>query len=461
MKNNNHENGPDWLARGLFVAFVVVIAISMNMVFNIFRDISSGEFGSVDVLDLPPVTPGESGEVPIVIPTQAPAPIVELETWDGSSRVNILVMGLDFRDWTPSEGPPRTDTMILFTIDPNTNTAGMVSIPRDLWVYIPGFEHGKINTAYQLGEGSQLPGRGPGLAVATVEQFLGVTIHYYAQIDFGAFVDFINLIGGVIITVEEPITFIVMYKPVPVTLEPGVHTLPGNHALAYARTRSTEGGDFDRADRQQQVITAIRTQMLQRDVQATILTNAFEVYQGLSAGIQTNMTFDQAFQLGMLALQIDMDDVQRGIIGPPDHVLFDVSPDGLDILKPIPDRIRLLRDQIFTSQTTTNLAAANASLGDLMLAEAASVGVYNGTSTAGLAGSSQEYLMSLGMNITEIGNAEATIYTTIIDYTGNPYTLQFLLDLIGVTGARIFHSFDPNSPLDLEIILGTDWSLPQ
>ncbi len=126
-----------------------------------------------------------------------PAPITAPEValppaWDGASRINILFLGLDYRDWQANEGPPRTDTMILFTIDPITKTAGMLSIPRDLWVNIPGFEYGRINMAYPSGEGAQLPGGGPGLAMKTVEQLLGVPVQYYAQVDFNTFTDLVN-----------------------------------------------------------------------------------------------------------------------------------------------------------------------------------------------------------------------------------------------------------------------------
>ena len=114
-------------------------------------------------------------------------------------------MGLDYRDWVSGEGPSRTDTMILFSLDPLTLTAGMLNIPRDLWVNIPGYGYGKINTAYYLGEANQLPGGGTGLAVKTVEQFLGVPINYYAQIDFSAFERFIDLIGGIELNIEHEI----------------------------------------------------------------------------------------------------------------------------------------------------------------------------------------------------------------------------------------------------------------
>ncbi len=123
--------------------------------------------------------------------------------WDGASRINILIIGLDYRDWTAGEGAPRSDTMIVLTIDPLTKTAGMLSIPRDMWVNIPGFGYSRINTAYSSGEGAKLPGGGPGLAAKTVEQFLGVPIQYYAQVDFYTFIQFIDLIGGIDITSDE------------------------------------------------------------------------------------------------------------------------------------------------------------------------------------------------------------------------------------------------------------------
>jgi len=108
-------------------------------------------------------------------PGQAPTAVAAQQTgpaWNWVDRVYILLMGLDYRDWSEGEGPPRTDSMMLVTIDPITKAAGMLSIPRDLWVEIPGFEHNRINTAYFLGETYQLPGGGPAMAAKTVEQLL-------------------------------------------------------------------------------------------------------------------------------------------------------------------------------------------------------------------------------------------------------------------------------------------------
>ena len=138
-----------------------------------------------------------------------PPPPVEIpgmslpEPWDGASRVNILFLGLDYRDWEAGEGAPRSDTMILFTVDPLSKTAGIITIPRDLWVNIPGFGYSRINTAYSSGEGNKLPGGGPGLAIKTVEQLLGVPIQYFAQVDFLAFEEAIDAMGGLYICIPE------------------------------------------------------------------------------------------------------------------------------------------------------------------------------------------------------------------------------------------------------------------
>ena len=166
--------------------------------------------------------------------------------------------------------------MILLTLDPVTRTAGILSIPRDLWVAIPGFKHGKINTAYYLGDAHKLPGGGPGLAVKTVEEFLGVPINFYAQVDFGVFVRFIDEIGGVKIDVPEEITVDLLGSgsSTKKTLQPGVQVLPGEWALAYARARYTEGGDFDRAQRQQQVIMAIRDRIISFDMLPILISKA-------------------------------------------------------------------------------------------------------------------------------------------------------------------------------------------
>ncbi len=383
------------------------------------------------------------------------------DPWDGASRVTVLVMGLDYSDWRAGEGPPRTDTMILLTLDPISNTAGMLSIPRDLWVNIPGFDYGKINTAYQLGEAYKFPGGGPGLAMKTVENLIGVPIQYYAQIDFSVFVRFIDEIYGVKIDIPYEI-FVDIYDDELglKRIEPGVQVLPGEYALAYARARNTEGADFDRAQRQQQVIMGIRDRLLEPGMITDLISKAPELYNEFSSGINTNFSLEEVIQLAWLAKGIPSENIYHGIIGE-EQVNFGKSPDGLDVLKPLPDQIRLLRDKIFIPAGAFNpVMDPDSDPLTLMLQENATIYILNGTFTPGLAGLTMEYLQGLGANV--IGTNDASDkpypYTMIYDHTGNPYTVQYLVELFQISKFRIFSRFDPDAQADVTIIVGDDWA---
>jgi LCP family protein required for cell wall assembly len=368
-------------------------------------------------------------------------------------------MGLDYRDWETGIDYPRSDTMILLTLDPLAKTAGILSIPRDMWAAIPCFQHGKINTAYYLGDAHKLPGGGPGLAVKTVEQFLGVPINFYAQIDFDAFVKFIDEIGGVKINVPDPITVDLLgdgYRTKK-KLQPGVQVLPGDIALAYARNRYTEGGDFDRAERQQQVILGIRNRILSFDMLPVLVDRKFDLYEDLASGVHTNMSLDQLVKLALIASQVPDENIKRGVIGK-GHVLFGTSPDQLAILIPLADKIHALRDEIFASSGALGPQTPGTGL-EQMLAEAARVTVTNQSGTAGLANRTQQFLTSQGLSITGVSEPlEGQSQTILIDHSGKPFTTRYLVDLIGINPANIQFDEDPGLGVDIELILGADWA---
>ena len=173
-------------------------------------------------------------------------------------RVNVLLMGIDRREGEP--GPWRTDTMILFSLDPINKTASMLSIPRDLWVPLPGYNtHERINSAYVYGELYAYPGGGGEYAKRAVQYNLGVPVDYYVRIDFRGFEAAIDTIGGIDIDVAERIVDNEYptpdYGTMRLVIEPGPQHMDGDLALKYARTRhGNAGGDIDRAPRQQQVI---------------------------------------------------------------------------------------------------------------------------------------------------------------------------------------------------------------
>ncbi len=392
-----------------------------------------------------------------ITPTLAPLPGPAPKPWDGASRVTLLIFGLDFRDWQANDGPPRTDTMILVSIDPLSKSAGMLSIPRDMWVDIPGSGYSKINTAYPIGEAIKYPGGGPGLAVKTVENFIGVPINFYAQIDFSAFEDFIDDIGGIDVNVPSALEITPIGGHIK-DIKPGMNHFDGRWALAYARARYTEGGDFDRANRQQQVILAVRDKILNLNMLPTLVAKAPTLVSELASGIHTNLSVDQMISLAWLGASISLDSIKRGIIAPPDMVTFAKSPDGTqDILKPISAKIRALRDEIFASADTAGPSAGGDTV-QLMKTEAARIVINNGSGVGGLATKTADYLKGLGLeNVTTGDTADASTVTQITYYVGKPYTLKYLVDWMKVDPNQIHYKLDPASQADIVITLGADW----
>jgi len=451
-------------SRAQHLGLLVALGLLIIMVFAVFYRLAyllAGGKGSllpsanivetVDEIDLEQISDIETDFF-----EAAPVPEGLLTPWDGSGRVTVLVMGLDYRDWSAGDGPSRTDTMMLLTLDPLNNTAGMLSIPRDLWVSIPGFENGRINTAYFLGEAYQLPGGGPGLAVKTVEQLLGVEINYYAQVDFGAFVRFIDEIGGVKIDVPKKIKI----DPIvgdPIKLQAGRQVLNGELALAYARARNSAGGDLDRAIRQQQVIFGIRERLIDPKNLSLLVSKAPTLYAEIAAGVQTNMTLEELLKLAFLAQKVPDENILKDSISA-QEVVFGETDDGQAVLVPLPEKIRQLRDDVFLVSTGTLGPLLPGTSQERMAAEGARIVILNGSLVDGLASQAQEHLLSQGANVVEVSNGEFTQQTRIVDYTGNPHTAQYLTELFGVLPGFYEIQYDPNSPVDIVITLGADWS---
>jgi LCP family protein required for cell wall assembly len=397
-------------------------------------------------------------------------PDVQFPAWDGGSRINIVFFGLRGTNTNISEGdcPHCTDTIMVLTVDPVTKTAGMLSIPRDMWVNIPGFGYSRINTAWTSGEGAKLPGGGPGLAMKTVSQFIGVPIQYYIQVDFGTFVSFINEIGGIDVYYDEPVTLV---------LDPlgngkdhfkvtccGIRHMDGQRALAFARCRDqSQGcsdGDTGRAKRQQEVIIAIRNKVFSPEYFTKLMTQAPALYNIFSEGIHTNMTLADALKLAPLAKDIPLDKIKQGVIGN-DMVSFaNVTLGGkpASIYKPIPDKIRVLRDEIFTTGGPTSPIAQGDPVA-LMKADAARIMVTNNSYTAGLDSRTGNYLNAQGLTVTTLGPPTGVSdQTIVIVHSPKLYTLRYLIKALGLSNSnQIFFKPDPSSPVDIEIRLGNDW----
>jgi LCP family protein required for cell wall assembly len=272
-----------------------------------------------------------------------------------TSRVNILVLGIDQREGMTD--PARTDTMLLFTLDRQAKTAGMLSINRDLWVKIPGSQReGKINTAHFLGEAERVPGGGPALAMQTVQAALDVPVQYYIRLNFSAFEQLIDLIGGIDLNIEETIDDPdypdAGFGYEPFHIDAGWQHLDGRTALKYARTRATPGSDLDRVKRQQQVILAVRDKLLKEKRLPQLLTQIGSLLAMYSGSIQTNLTLGQLQELIQFAAGID-----RGKIY---AVTFDATsieeyftPDGQDAIALKPGAAQRIREQLYRLPDTT------------------------------------------------------------------------------------------------------------
>jgi LCP family protein required for cell wall assembly len=274
-------------------------------------------------------------------------------------RVNILVLGIDQREGMTD--PARTDTMLLVTLDRQTPTAGLLSINRDLWVKLPGGQRaGKINTAHFLGEVEHVPGGGPALAMETVQAALDIPVQYYIRLNFSAFEQLIDLIGGIDLevkaTIDDPDYPDAGFGYEPFHIDAGWQHLDGATALKYARTRATAGSDLDRVQRQQQVILAVRDKLLNEKRLPQLLKQLGPLLSTFSGSIQTNLTPAQLQELIEFAAGIDRDQIYA--------VTFDASlieeyftPDGQDAIVLKPGAIEKIRDQLYRAPLTATVTS--------------------------------------------------------------------------------------------------------
>jgi LCP family protein required for cell wall assembly len=373
-------------------------------------------------------------------------------------------MGLDYRQDVPDEGPPRTDTIMLVSLDPVGMTAGILSIPRDLWVNIPGFGFDKINKAYFDAEAYRLPGGGPALAMQTVQDLLGIPVNYYAVVDFYSFTTLIDDIGGIDVNVPESTLKIDPIGPGnTIKLHKGLNHLDGATALAYARDRNTAGGDFDRARRQQQVIYAIRDKVLSLNMLPTLAASAPKLYRAAANGLRTNLTLDQVIALAWTAKGIPSQNITSGIIGP-DQLQSITSINGLEVLVPNLSKVQELRNQVLNASGAPVPPPPVLDPAAIAPKEGAQIELINGSGAAGLAAATKDYLVRHGFSADKIILADAPIRypsTQVIDFSGMPYTVDYLVELMHISPSNALSQAALQKGIDVQVILGADWQVPK
>lgn len=341
---NKHRRGaPRWLLRLIYVTTALTLGAVAGLMVLTVRAYIQQPFNVLpmgDTVDADAQSGGPNDLRPPAITIRDTTPVVPQVTQQAADevtpppddRTTILVMGLDRR---PGEGLiSRTDTMMLLSLDESDQTIAMLSIPRDLWVNIPEHGENRINTAYVAGGNDGGAAAGAAVAMQTVANTFDVTVHHYALIDFSAVISIIDTVGGVTVnvpyTINDPTYPDMNYGFDPFYIEAGTQVLDGETALKYMRTRHTDN-DFYRAERQQQVIFALRSKVLALGL-TELLRQAPTLYQQMSGGIFTDMSLQTMVELVLAAGAVDSNAISSAVLNY-DYVSSWTSPGGASALR--------------------------------------------------------------------------------------------------------------------------------
>lgn len=397
--------------------------------------------------------------------------------WSGKERVNILLLGIDQRESEAGQ-PTRTDTMMLLTIDPAGKSMGLLSIPRDLWVPIPGLKQvseDRINSAHFYGDAYNYPGGGPALAKRTVQYNLGVPVHYYVRIDFNGFKKIVDTMGGVDINVEKAIHDSEYpdgnYGIITIDIPAGMQHMDGDRALQFVRTRHADS-DFFRTRRQQQFLMAMRDQAMSLNIVPRLPT----LISQLRDSVKTDLSATEIINLARIASQVEKANISSRIIDE-SMITSWTTPQGGSVLIPKREAIKGLVEDLFAAPepptptpvpakptvAPTAAPAARSNVNrELLQQENARIEILNGTNTQGLAGRTRTYLAGLGYHVTTIGDAGRYDYKdcVLVYYSTKKVTQAGLIQLFGIKPENVRSAPSPRADADIRIILGSNAVVP-
>jgi LCP family protein required for cell wall assembly len=254
--------------------------------------------------------------------------------------LNILILGSDRR---PNNTNWRTDVMMIAALDFDHGRAGVVSIPRDLYLeVIPGHQPNRMNVVDYLGEQTAENG-GPALLSQIIEEKMGIRIDHFLRFDFNSFKEVVDALGGVDVPVDCRYAADFFLQDLSKSVQPGLIHMTGSDALAYVRSRRL-GGDLDRARRQQRLIWAMRQQVLEDN----LLTSVPALYQALDDSIQTDIGIVNTLRIVRFAVELGEDDVHGLVIAPP-TMLTSSWRAGMSVFVPDWAAIRAATQTVFES----------------------------------------------------------------------------------------------------------------
>lgn len=403
-----------------------------------------------------PLDPTATVDLASLFPTGAAPPVLEnpgvepsaLPPLTDNETVNFLLIGSDKRPGSSY----RTDTLIIAILWPKEGQVSMISIPRDLWVYIPTVGMQRVNTAYQTGEIYGYAGGGPGLLKDTIAYNLGIRIDHTAMVEFDGFRRVVDTLGGVEVPVSCAYTdwrlIDPSYDPYNennwwlYTVGPGQVYMDGDLALWYARSRS-KSSDFDRGRRSQEVLRALFAKALQTDT----LSKIPQLYNDFSSTIITDLGLDDLLRLALYAPKLTNADIRGYFIRPP-YVNGWMTPGGASVQLPNEELLK----QMLVEATTLSPRAVER--------ESIKVEIQNG--------SPFETWDALAASRLNYAGYEATIspadrrdytYSVLVDFTPeqDPNRQQAILTTLNLFSANIISLPDPNSTAKYRVILGHDY----
>ena len=391
---------------------------------------------------------------------------------EGDGRINVLLVGIGGQGHS---GGDLTDTLILASIDPINNTASLLSVPRDMWVSPSGKGSMKINAAFANakyaymkknnvdGKNSDAINAGFVSINQTLEQVLGVPIHYNVLLNFQAFKQAIDTVGGVSVDVPTD-----LYDPTmawennkdPYLARAGVRDFDGTHALIYVRSRETSS-DFARSQRQRAVLLAFK----QKAISLGVLANPAKI-SGLlgdfGSNVQTDLSLGDASRLYTIFKRINNNNIQSiSLAGTTSTTSSAAGTDSLVTTGNINGQSIVMPKAGLGNYTAIQDYVRGQLKDGYIVKEKARVAVYNGTVEDGMAQKVADKLKGYGYNVTAVGQTGSSIFpsTVVVDVSQGKkkYTKHYLEQRFSTSVVKANpDNTIPTKNVDFVVILGGD-----
>jgi LCP family protein required for cell wall assembly len=394
------NGGPDWARIGLLaIATITAFAVLVSTAYAalIFLELRQIQGGGVDIVEGPeggfmPETPGQELDPVDVdpVPERTTILLVGSDSRDGLSDEQLAAIGTD------ETGTDLTDTIILLQLDPETDTAAMLSFPRDLVVERCNGTRGRINQAYAIGE-EQAEGFGPACLVRTIQALTRIEVDHYVRVNFAGFVTAVDAIGGVSFYVDEPIQDRFSGIDIP---EPGCVHFDGVKALQFVRARRVDN-DFGRIARQQR----FAREMVRQATSVGTLANPVRVTQ-LITSISEVLETDENFGINdMVDLATSVQRLTAGGIDGRTVPAVEGNLGEADVVYAVEDEAEELYRAFRQGDLLPDDVGTDPDPVELTPQATIPIAVRNGSDIDGLAAETAEVLEDLGFTVDEVGEA--------------------------------------------------------